>query len=208
MGLLLNSSMAVAQGSFYEERHHTFYGALIIGGAFSQVDGDNYKGYHKAGLQAGGGVYTFLGERMFAGMEILYTQKGSKGYLNTTGVPGITLQKYTIVLNYAEIPIQLYYKDNHWNHFGLGLTYSRLVNGDERMETYPGHNFNQEQFPFKKNDLSFTSSANICVWKGLFLSLRFQYSLVPVRDEVPYGLGRYGQYNNSCMARVMYVFGK
>jgi hypothetical protein len=197
---------AVAQSSFYETERNTFYGALIAGGCFSQVDGDNYSGYHKTGIQAGGAVYIFLGQNLAASMEILYTQKGSRGRGNR--IDGRTVTNYSIDLNYAEVPLQLFYIDKNWNHFGLGFSYGRLVNFRENIETNPVNTIDTELYPFKKDDFNFVAGANVCLYKGLFLNVRMQYSLVPVRDELLHWLGRQGQYNNSWQFRIMYLFGK
>src|SRR5690606_17623874 len=78
MILLPELSRAQNPSSFYEEEPRTFYGGLLLGSNFTQVDGDNFAGYHKVGLNAGGIVYTHLGEKVAASMEILFSQKGSR----------------------------------------------------------------------------------------------------------------------------------
>ena len=64
---------AVAQNpdSYYDEVPRTFYGGLIAGANFTQVDGDNYAGYHKVGLNAGGIVYTRFDEHR----DIVFTER-------------------------------------------------------------------------------------------------------------------------------------
>ena len=46
-----------------------FQGGLLGGFNASQVEGDNFKGYNKPGILAGGFVQTDLAPAIFAGME-------------------------------------------------------------------------------------------------------------------------------------------
>src|SRR5688500_17244565 len=80
--------------SYYVEGDNTFYGGPVLGFNFTQVDGDNYAGYNKVGLNIGGIVYTKFGSDFAASMEISYTQKGSRGKPKPSGVPGIILTDY------------------------------------------------------------------------------------------------------------------
>ncbi len=201
--------------SYYVEGDNTFYGGPVLGFNFTQVDGDNYAGYAKVGLNVGGIVYTKFGSDFAASMEISYTQKGSSGKPKASGVPGITLTDYDLKLNYAEVPVCVYYVDGHKNHFGAGISYGRLISAIENVKTQPSYNFDVDSHPFKKSDVSFLLNANVHVWKGFFLNARFCYSLLPIRTDVPFGLGRSGgggagqgqQFNNVIALRLVYIFG-
>jgi hypothetical protein len=213
--ITIASVSAKAQG-YYVDNENTFYGGPVVGLNFTQVDGDNYAGYSKVGFNLGGIVYAKFGSDFAASLEISYAQKGAAGKPKPSGVPGINLIDYTLKLNYAEIPVCVYYVDGHKNHFGAGLCYGRLISADEKVETNPTYNFNQENFPFKKSDLSFLLNINLHIWKGFFVNGRFSYSMIPIRTDVPFGLGRSGgggagngqQFNNSMALRFVYVFGK
>lgn len=212
--LVLVSHKAQAQ-SYYVESENTFYGGPVLGLNFTQVDGDNYAGYAKVGFNLGGIVYTKFGSDFAASMEILYTQKGASGKPKPSGVPGINLVDYDLKLNYAEVPICLYYVDPHKNHFGAGVSYGRLISAVEDVKTQPTYNFDVDNHPFKKSDISFLLNANLHVWKGFFLNARFNYSILAIRTDVPFGLGRSGgggagngqQFNNVVSLRFVYVFG-
>jgi hypothetical protein len=187
-----------AQQYLGEERN--FYGGLILGMNRTQVDGDVQAGYSKTGLNTGGIVYLKLDEHVAASIEILYSQKGAwrKDY------------DYRIKLNYAEVPIMLNYFDKRKSHFGGGLSYSRLASSSEDKLPYFAPNTNPNidllQYPFKKGDLNLLLSGNLHVWKGFFFNLRFQYSLLSIRSNVPAGYGRNAQFNNLWAIRVMYLF--
>jgi hypothetical protein len=194
----------VAQSYYVDDR--TFYGGLIAGANFTQVDGDNFAGYHKTGFNLGGIVYSKLDEHMAIGMEVLYVQKGarSKGFF--TVAPGKYITDYGITLNYAQVPILLSYFDNHKNHFGVGAAYSRLGTAKEYIKTVPADPIDLNQFPFKKSDYSFLINGSLHCWKGLFLNMRFEYSLLSVRNHTPQNYSRGQQFNNVMTLRLMYLF--
>ena len=68
--VLCYSNNTLAQ-NYYLEDEKTFYGGLIAGTNFSQVDGDNFAGYHKVGFNLGGIVYTKLDEHLSLSMEVI-----------------------------------------------------------------------------------------------------------------------------------------
>ena len=228
LALLIASSAASAQNpeSYYEEIPRTFYGGLIAGANFTQVDGDNYAGYYKVGVNAGGIVYTKFDEHFAASIEILYSQKGSVS--NSEQRAGTAyIYSYNFRLNYAEVPLQLCYFDKRRSHFGAGFSIARLVSVKESGEatgtfggnTYGAHttfdNTFFDNYPVRKMDYNFIIGGNLHLWQGLFLNARFQYSLRPIRKGdlsaaatgVPPGFaGRGEQYNNMWTVRMMYLF--
>ena len=60
--LTCNLFTQFANAQYYEPTR-LFYGGLIGGFNFSQVDGDNFAGYHKAGFNVGGVLYLKLAEQ-------------------------------------------------------------------------------------------------------------------------------------------------
>lgn len=206
-GIINNTS---AQ-SYYEDVERTFYGGLIAGSTFTQVDGDNFAGYSKPGLTVGGIVYAQLYHKIAGSMEILYTQKGALSNKTQSSNSNIyIIQKYGIDLNYAEVPIMINYFDKRKSHFGAGISYSQLISYKETVTTVPEFptTIDLDDYPFKKYDLNFLLSGSLHLYKGLFLSYRFQYSLLPVRTSIYKEFGRAEQYNNMHVLRLMYLFGK
>ena len=199
--------LARAQSNYYIEEERLFKGMVTAGGNFSQIDGDNYAGYSKAGINAGAGVYTMINSDIGVGLELLYSRKGSK---SNTVKPSSDRQfdilSYKAILNYVDIPIQLYYFDKRKDHFGAGLSYSRLINQSEVFDTKPQQNLQSSDYPFKKSDYNFVLSANVKIVKGLYITARFQYSLFSIRSKTPPGFGRTEQYNHLVALRLMYMF--
>ena len=203
-------NISKAQDNYYEEEQHTFQGGLVLGTNFTQVDGDNFAGYHKVGLNAGGIIYTRIAEHVAVSMEILFSQKGSRAHhsqLSNTKTYLIT--RYDINLNYAEVPIQINYYDKRKSHFGAGFSYSQLISYKETVETDKPLNPPVDiykDYPFKKFDVNFVVGGNLHLVKGLFLNLRYQYSMLPIRENIHAELGRSKQLNNMWTLRLMYLF--
>lgn len=196
--------------NYYEEVPRTFYGGLIIGGNATQLDGDNYAGYKKFGLNAGGIMYVRLAEHLAASIEVLFSQKGARSDGEQKN-QGALIQKYKVTLDYAEIPIQINYFDKRRSHFGAGFSVGRFISAKESGEAqFLPQPVDFEKYPFRKMDYNFIIGGNLHLWQGLFLNARFQYSLVPVRkgeDKVPpYFSGRKEQFNNMWTVRLMYLF--
>jgi hypothetical protein len=205
--LLFNLCTLCGYAQYSESDDRTFYGGVVVGGNFSQVDGDNFAGYHKVGFNGGFISYVKLGENLAASMEILYSQKGSKAGLNQVPKVGndqtTLIGKYSINLHYAEVPIIFNYFDKHRSNFGAGVSYSRLVGSKEVV-----NNIIESQFPFRKSDYNLLLNGNVNVWKGLFVNLRFAYSVRSLRGENTYNpvTGRVQQYNHIWCIRTMYLF--
>jgi len=196
----------------YLAQRQLFYGGLLAGANFAQVDGDYFAGYHKIGANVGGIVYAQLAKHVALSLEILYSEKGSKSFGPEFSPykPSITILKYGISANYAEVPVMINYFDKRKSHFGVGFSYSRLVGSNETIQIDSINNrstldFN-DKYPFKKDAFDFLAGVDLHLVKGLFLNVRFQYSIVPIRTELPPPTyARADQYSNLWVARLMYL---
>lgn len=186
-----------------------FSAGAIAGANFCQVDGDNFAGYYKVGLNVGGIVYAKVRKNTALSMEILYSQKGAKSRYGRFGDldSAIYINKYSTNLNYAEIPVMINFFDVRRSHAGIGLSYGRLINSTETVSSDPVYTRDlNKDYPFKKSDFQLIAGAQLHLWKGLFMNLRVQYSLVPIRTNLPPGISRSSQYNNMWTFRLMYLF--
>ena len=195
----------------YIEQPRVFYGGVVIGANFAQVDGDYFAGYHKMGLNVGGIVYAQVAKHVALSMEILYSQKGSKSTLPepSSTLPDTYITKYGINLNYAEIPVMINYFDKRKSHFGVGVSYSRMVGSSENLRVDSSNvvknvDFNNK-YPFRANAFDVLAGFELHLWKGLFLNVRFQYSIIPIRTDIPPNYARSDQYNNLWVVRLMYL---
>jgi hypothetical protein len=193
--------------NYYVEEPRTFFGGLILGANFTQVDGDSYAGYRNVGLNTGVIVYAQLAPKVAASLELLFSQKGARSNgPQPSSSKAFLITKQNITLNYAEIPVQINYFDKHKSHFGAGLSYSRLVGSKETIQTSPDQHYKADEYPFKKSDLNFIIGGQLHLKGGFFAGLRFQYSILSIRDDVDREFGRSEQFNNMFALRLMYLF--
>lgn len=210
--LLLGACSISNAQSYYIENERTFHGAVYAGGNFTQIDGDNYAGYSKMGLNVGGALYMFVNESFATSLEILYTEKGSRSKSNDLRrVDGILIKKFNAKLNYTEVPLLLHYFTKQRSHFGGGFAFSRIITSEQEIDATPISSIYSEGF-FRQYDFSFIVNSNLRLWKGLFLNARFQYSLInmakpEIVNQSPV-FGRSEQYNNVWTFRLMYMFGE
>ncbi len=209
--LLLFASLPVSgQISFFGEEPKVFTGGLLLGLNFTQVDGDTYYGYHKVGLNVGGIVYVHFTKSFSASMELLYTQKGSRGEaIIESPAIGTYVTKYFMNLNYVEVPVLLHYTIHRYD-IEAGVSYGYLVKSDEWVLADQPVNIDPVANAFNKTDLEYVFGLSAKLYKNLYANARFQYSVGSVRppERIPYryGYGNDGQQNNMVSLRLMYLF--
>lgn len=195
-----------ARVSAQEEK--VFTGGLILGANFTQVDGDDYYGYHKIGLNTGAFVYAHFNKVWGASMDLLFSQKGSRGAA-VSEYPGVgpAVDKYFIKLNYIEVPVTLHAIVCKFD-FEAGLSYARLMSSDEYAIAAQSIVIDPDANRFNTSDINYVFGVRHDVYKRLALNFRFQYSVTPMRpyERIPYGFiwGTDGQFNNMICLRAIY----
>ncbi|MDZ7742314.1 MAG: outer membrane beta-barrel protein [Bacteroidota bacterium] len=93
-----------------------FEGGVHLGLVASQVQGDNYGGYNKAGLYLGGYVSYQFSKHGIVQMELDYIQKGSRK------IPGENeIDTYKLNIHYVELPVLYQYIINEKFSVEAGL---------------------------------------------------------------------------------------
>lgn len=210
VSMLLMVVIYNAQAQSYNEEYHLPTAGLLAGLSISQVDGDGYKGYNKAGITGGGVLFVPFGDMdmpvdgtIALSMEVLFSQKGSRG---VSPIPGAGVLSQKINLQYAEVPLQLnFYRGARKSGFGAGFGIGYLATAEELVDRGGGQVI-KNGLPFRKFDFSFVLTGNIHLWRGFFLSPRFQYSMLSVRNNNGMYGGRNEQFNNVVSFRLMYLF--
>ena len=88
------------------------FGLSVLAGLnLAQIDGDNYRGYDKAGFIGGLRGTARLSEAFQFRVELLYSQKGSK--FESISATGQGNKEREIALDYAEIPVMVGWHVNH-----------------------------------------------------------------------------------------------
>lgn len=195
-----------------------FKAGLIGGIVTSQVDGDTYAGYDKAGFLAGGFVTKRFSEESnwSASFEITYIQKGSrKNPRPDKGDP----TSYKLNLNYAEVPVLLRYDfgipDSSVSgriRFSLegGIAVGALVKSYEEDSFGPSTGGT----PFQKTDFSTIFGINYHLNDHIGFNARTEYSILPVRkggtssyyQNWTYKFFKPGYYNNLLTFSFRYRF--
>ena len=192
-------------GKFYAQR---ILGAISAGMNITQVDGDEYIGYYKLGLNIGPMVIVPLGKKSkwSISMELLYSQKGSFHY----GLYDSTT--FRLVQDYAEIPVLVHFTDKNLISGGVGFSYGQLINYKETKNQFYDTLFHYKT-GLSNNDISVIADLKIRIWSKLWADLRYQYSmrsnrtvLVVYKNTIPQYQVTRKQYNNVISIRVTWVF--
>ncbi|NBG64637.1 porin family protein [Acidiluteibacter ferrifornacis] len=154
-----------------------FDAGIKAGVASSQISGDGYSGFHKAGIVAGGFARMNLSDRSHFQFEITFTQKGSRRNPKTSEGDD---DFFLLRLDYIEIPLLFLYDYKNFT-FEVGPYFSTLVN--EYMEDEFGTTSIPEGFDqFSRFDLGLSAGISYNFTEQLIMNWRFSNSIVPVRD--------------------------
>jgi hypothetical protein len=155
-----------------------FDAGLIAGFNASQVEGDTFKGYHQAGILAGLFVQTDVAPAILAGIEIKYSQKGSRRKFDPKQ-PDV--DKYGMRLGYIDLPLFMGFRTND-NSMIIGgiapgvLIHSKETNSDGEIPEQDRQEFNRFDLqPFVGFQFDFLERASV--------DLRFALSVIPCSDK-------------------------
>lgn len=169
-----------------------FEGGLLAGLCASQVAGDTYSGYDKAGVFAGGYVSLPLSKRADIRLELDYIQKGSR----KNPKPEIDdYDSYLMRLGYVEMPLLFQFDIGSKMVAEAGPAMSFLLHS--QVKTNYGE---VSDNPFKKQNLSIIAGISYNVTERISAGLRANDSLLSIRkDRVTGDVWRffdYGQFND------------
>lgn len=179
-----------------------FKGGIMAGLSATQVDGDTYSGYHRAGLIIGAFVNNKLSEKFDWQMELKYIQKGS--YKNENPDAG-DYSIYSLRLNYAEVPFLLkyYYKSKFVFEAGLAGGYLAKSKESDELGELP---YDPTKPKFHKFEFNSQLGGYFKISNNFSVNIRYSYSIFPVRPHaggVVYHNNR-GQYNNVLQFSLFY----
>ncbi len=155
-----------------------FEGGLLGGFNATQVEGDTFKGYHKPGILAGFYVQTDIAPAVFTGMEIKYSQKGSRRKIKPKDPDP---QKYIMRLSYIDMPVFIGFRTNERGAVVAGASFGYLISGKE-FDEY-GQFPEEDRNAFNSFDLEPFIGFQFGVLDNLKLDLRFALSVLPIRGQ-------------------------
>jgi len=173
-----------------------FKGGAVIGFNVSQIDGDFWSGYNKAGMVGGAYVYTEFSDRWGSQMEIRYSAKGSATSLNNPVHRKIRLQ-------YIELPLLVTY--DFFTHFQAqgGVSVGYLFNAAQN-DGYGYEDFDQ----FDQYEFALNIGVNYKVLKKLSANVRFSYSILPTYALYSGATLPYAMFNNVLTFAIYYHIGQ
>tara|TARA_B100001059_G_scaffold167885_1_gene167664 strand:- start:22600 stop:23166 length:567 start_codon:yes stop_codon:yes gene_type:complete len=178
-----------------------FGAQLLVGANFSQVDGDQFAGYNKLGVNAGIQINRPINSDWESAFEIRYSMKGSKKVIDPEGPP-----TETIDLNYHYLEVPFLVKYLGWKKIepygGLSLGVNTFNERDEN-----GRKTKIDRL--KKTEIGFHLGGSYALNKRTNIDLRHSYSLFSIRDyqvttNSPSLWGRVGWFNRLFTVGISY----
>ncbi|MCS6991262.1 MAG: hypothetical protein NZL95_05310 [Chitinophagales bacterium] len=212
LGFLLSSLISTAQAT--DETRLGIRGGIVLGINASQVDGDDYAGYTKVGLNGGFYGQIPLAPKFFVATEILYSQQGARSRARF-GMPLEFLSRY----DYALVPVLVFFQEKPAFNFGLGAAYGRLVRQQRfaNQIEQPAASIcsgkpdigliSLEYICLKRQNLMVAAEGNYLFNANLQLNVRFMYSMFPMGYYGASNFVNRGMYHNLLSFRMRYVFG-
>jgi hypothetical protein len=170
-----------------------FKGGVVAGLAATQVEGDGYGGYNKAGPIAGVWVQLPFSNRSYVETQLRYIQKGS---FSRSSIDGVAVGFYRMRLHYIEMPYYVAFEIRRGIFISAGLSFGFLWQASEvnNLGAMPEEDITQ----FRRVELASRIGVEYIIDKKYSLGSSFCYSLLPVRPHkgnITYRLNQ-GQYNN------------
>lgn len=159
-----------------------FGATLLAGFNASQIDGDDYPGFNKLGFNVGIRGDIYIADKMQVGMELTYSQRGSRSELlaGQSALPQLIID-----LDYIQVPVLFRFSDwyiEEENYFRVnafaGLSYGRLLRS-RAINSY----FEGQTELFNKNDIGFHIGAGYQFNPNMAITLRFNRGLTKVFDH-------------------------
>lgn len=189
--------LAILMVSMGVSRAQSFNAGLIAGATFSQVDGDNYAGYHQLGWTAGAYANLPLSDHLSAQMELRYSLMGA--HSSDKEVNEYNYNPYNLRLHYAEIPLMLRYDLGLLRIGGKPLDFITLeagVSADVRLKATEEVNGDYQVTTSRWSVFSMTGNvgAHFAITDHWGFGARWLYSATPCRykpDSTSFFLGHY-----------------
>lgn len=173
----------------------SFNGGFLAGISTSQIGGDGYGGFDKAGLIGGFFTHIPISEKSAWMMELRYIDKGSVKPSDPEN-GNYTYRK--IQLSYVEVPVLYIFKLGKFN-YEAGVSYGRLIRQHFFDET--GEYFPIESHLFRKWELASQLGLNYQANERFRFNVRYSISLWKIRDHwESFGYNIYGGSHNTVLA--------
>lgn len=178
-----------------------FKGGVHAGLVGSQVAGDLFSGYNKAGISAGGWVSLQFSVHHELQMELSYIQKGSR---ENPDYEKDKMDSYLMRLGYVELPLVYRLIYSNKLNFETGLAMDFLIHSSEE------YNGDELDAPFDKSNLCCILGLTYNLTDKIKVGLRTNNSIFSIRkDRVNGDVWRFfehGQYNDALILGCYFRF--
>jgi len=186
--------------SFEVSAQQRFNAGIKAGLSTSQVAGDNYSGFDKAGFAGGFFVRGLFNEKWTGQFEIIYIQKGSRHNANPEKGD---FNYYYLGLDYIEVPVLFQYHQKKFT-YELGPGFSYLMREREFLDWQDLTGMR----PFNKNEISINMGISYTIFNNFDINWRYSNSVSSIRDHAS-GASRWynpGQTNSVIAFTLTYQF--
>jgi hypothetical protein len=181
-----------------------FNGGMMAGIAATQVAGDTYNGFRKAGIFFGGFVNYEVGKHSAFQMELEFFQKGSRVNPDSSN----NYNQYLFRTNYVELPVLYQYRINKRFKLEAGPSMGVLISWYEERysEEIKGG------IPPARVTLQINAGFYVYITERLTFNLRTNNSILNIRSEnatgdvIRFFPGNYGQFNDCLAFSLFYQF--
>lgn len=157
----------------------TFNLDIHAGITASQVQGDGLSGFNKLGFMGGLGITTSFSDKWDGGFELNLIQKGS---IKRPDAEASDYTKYSMLLNYIQIPVYAKYKVNSKLGFLAGPAVGFLISSKE--EDMDGEITGTPDF--EKLEIALILGAEYSFSEKWSSQIRLEQSLFPIRSKGDY----------------------
>lgn len=152
-----------------------FEGGVMLGLVGSQVAGDLYSGYNKAGVNAGGWISLKASPKSVFRMELAYIQKGSR---ENPDAEKNQFSTYIMRLGYVELPVLYRYIYNERIELETGLGMNFLIHQSEERD-----GMGTTGSPFSGQNLCFLAGISVNINDRIKIGIRTDNSLFSIRKN-------------------------
>ena len=182
----------------------TFKSGIIAGFNVSQISGDDLGGYDKPGPVVGLFLNKEVNQKWQTELQMIYIQKGSRKYPDIKNGDNT---RYSLNLNYIEVPILLKYKVKRFLVVGgisNGVLFKQYVANE--FGEFPSNTTATQSF--HKWELSYNIGISYMFDKRFEIDFKINHSLMPVRINRPFELKWIdrGQFNDLLIWTMKYKF--
>lgn len=181
-----------------------FNAGMKLGVAGTQISGDGYTGFRKAGLVGGVFVSRQFNDRWGGLMEIQYVRKGS---FDPPDPENFKHDYYKIDLQYIELPIMATFELSKF-HWEAGLSVGYLFSHQQEDEFGPVRDEDISRLiEMRDFEFAFNIGLNFQASERMYLNVRYSHSIYPIANTPQWITGYIGFFGGSYNQTLQFSLG-